>query len=69
MLNFIESYLKDKIPSTLISNIVIMREILNVGIPQGSFFCWLLFFQFINDTFSAKNIKLRLFADDACLSQ
>ena len=39
MLNFIESYLKDKIPSTLISNIVIMREILNVGIPQGSFFC------------------------------
>ena len=40
----------------------------NVGIPQGSCLGPLLFLVYINDIFLATNIKLRLFADDACLS-
>ena len=40
MLNFIESYLKDRSQSTVVNNVVYDREIFNVGIPQGS--CCLL---------------------------
>ena len=68
MLNLIESYLKDRSQSTVINNVVSEREILNVGIPQGSCLGPLLFLVYINDIFLATNIKLRLFADDACLS-
>ena len=68
MLNFIESYLKDSSQSTVIDNVVSDRGILNVGIPQGSCLGPLLFLMYINDIFLARNIKLRLFADDACLS-
>ena len=68
MLNFIESYLKDRSQSTVINNVVSEREILNVGIPQGSCLGPLLFLVYINDIFSATEVKLRLFADDACLS-
>ena len=50
MLNFIESYLKDRSQSTIIDNVVSEREILNVGIPQGSCFCPLILV-YINDTF------------------
>ena len=68
MLNLIESYLKDRSQSTVINNVVSECEILNVGIPQGSCLGPLLFLVYINDIFLATNIKLRLFADDACLS-
>ena len=68
MLNLIESYLKDRSQSTVINNVVSEREILNVGIPQGSCLGPLLFLVYINDIFSATEVKLRLFADDACLS-
>ena len=68
MLNFIESYLNDRNHSTVINNVVSEREILNFGIPQGSCLGPFLFLVYINDIFLATNIKLRLFADDACLS-
>ena len=44
------------------------REIVNVGIPQGSCLGPLLFLMYINDIFSSTEINMRLFADDACLS-
>ena len=47
MLNFIESYLKDRSQSTVVNNVVSEREILNVGIPQGSCFGPLLFLVYI----------------------
>ena len=67
MLNLI-SYLKDRSQSTVINNVVSERAFLNVGIPQGSCLGPLLFLVYINDIFSATEVKLRLFADDACLS-
>ena len=54
MLNFIESYLKDRSQSTVVNNVVSEREILNVGIPQGSCFGPLLFLVCIIDIVSAK---------------
>ena len=68
MLNLIESYFKDRSQSTVINNFLYEQEILNVGIIQGSCLGPLLFLVYINDIFLATNIKLRLFADDACLS-
>ena len=68
MLNLIESYLKDRSQSTVIIIFVSERKMLNVGIPQGFCVGPLLFLVYINDIFLATNIKLRLFADDACLS-
>ena len=47
MLNFIESYLKDRSQSTVVNNVVSEREILNVGIPQGSWFGPLLLLVYI----------------------
>ena len=44
------------------------REIVNVGIPQGSCLGSLLFVVYITDIFSSTEINMRLFADDACLS-
>ena len=45
------------------------REIVNVGIPQGSCFgSFFLFLLYINDIYSSTEISMRLFADDACLS-
>ena len=67
MLNFIVSYINNRIQSTVISNVVSESEILNIGIPQGSCFGPLLFLVYINDIFSA-TIRLRLFADNTCLS-
>ena len=54
--------------STVISNVVSGRKNLNDGIPQGCCFGPLLFIVYIKYLFSARNNKLRLFADDACLS-
>ena len=43
ILNLIENYLKDRSQSTVINNIVSERDILNVGLPQGSSLGLLLF--------------------------
>ena len=55
MLNFMESYLKDRSQSIVINNVVSKREILNVGIPPGSCLGPLLFLVYINDIFLATN--------------
>ena len=68
MLNLIEGYLKDISQYTIINNVVSEREILNVGISQDSCLGPLLFLVYINDIFSATKVKLKLFADDACLN-
>ena len=68
MLNFLKSYSKNRSQSTVINNVVSKRKIVNVGIPQGSCLGLLLFLVYINDIFSATEINMRLFADDACLS-
>ena len=41
---------------------------MNVEIPQGSCLGPLLFFVYISDIFASTEINMRLFADDACLS-
>ena len=68
MLKLLQSYLNNRTQSTIINNVVSEREIVNVGIPQGSCLGPLLFLVYINDIFSSTKINLRLFADDACLS-
>ena len=68
MLNLLQSYLYNRSQSTVINNVVSEREIVNVGIPQGSCLGPLLFLVYINDIFSSTEINMRLFADDACLS-
>ena len=68
MLNLLKDYLKDKSQSTVVNNVVSEREIVNVGIPQGSCLGPSLFLVYINDIFASTEIKMRLFADDACLS-
>ena len=68
MLNLLKDYLKDRSQSTVVNNVVSEREIVNVGIPQGSCLGPLLFLVYINDIFASTEINMRLFADDACLS-
>ena len=50
------------------NSVVFEHEVLNLGIPQSSCLGPLLLLVYINDIFSATEVKLRLFADDACLS-
>ena len=68
MLNLLQSYLNVRGQSTVVNNAVSEREIVNVGIPQGSCLGPLLFLVYINDSFYSTEIYMRLFADDACLS-
>ena len=50
------SYLNNRSQSTVINNVVSEREIVNVGIPQGSYLGPLLFFVHINVIFSSTEI-------------
>ena len=65
----IESYLKDRMLSTRIDNELSERNIINVGVPQGSILGPLLFILYINYIQMALhnlniNFNLILFADD-----
>ena len=68
MLKLLQSYLNNRSQKTVINNVVSEREILNVGIPQGSCLSPLRFLVYINNIFSSIEINMRLFAYDACLS-
>ena len=68
MLSLLKDYLNNRIQSIVINNVLSEREIVNVGISQGSCLGPLLFLVYINDIFSSTEINMRLFADDACLS-
>ena len=55
--------------STVINFVVPECKTLNVRIPQGdSCLGQLLFIVYVNDIFLLSKIKLRFFADNACLS-
>ena len=64
----IENFLKDRSQSTVINNSKSKSQEINVGVPQGSSLGPLLFLININDLPSSTNLKVRLFADDACVS-
>ena len=69
----IVSYLKDRMLSTRIDNELSERNIINVGVPQGSILGPLLFILYINDIHMALhnlniNFNLILFADDTSVS-
>ena len=53
MLKLLQSYLNNRTQSTIINNVVSEREIVNVGIPQGSCLGPLLFFVYMNYIFSS----------------
>ena len=67
-LTLIKNYLKDRQQITNVNNFKSNSLKINVGVPQGSCLGPLLFLIYINDIHLITNFKVRLFADDACLS-
>ena len=63
----IESYLTNRDQITIFNNIKSNKQLINLGVPQGSILGPLLFNLYINDIVQASNFSVRLFADDACL--
>ena len=67
-LRLIESYLASRWQYTTTNNVKSALMEINVGVPQGSSLGPLLFLVYINDLPLYTSLKVRLFADDACLS-
>ena len=65
---FTESYLNSRTQFVSINNCQSQTKPINIGVPQGSILCPLLFLIYINDLHNAVT-KPRLFADDTCLEQ
>ena len=67
-LKLLRSYLTGRTQITLVNNNKSNSKGVDSGVPQGSTLGPLLFLIYINDLPLATNMKVRLFADDACLS-
>ena len=67
-LKLMESFLADRHQWTVVGSQKSDSKIIDVGVPQGSTLGPLMFLIYINDLHTATNMKVRLFADDACLS-
>ena len=67
-LKLFESFLGNRKQFTTINNHSSSLESIDTGVPQGSTLGPLLFLIYINDLPTATTMKVRLFADDACLS-
>ena len=68
VLNLLRSYLSQRQQYTKANGYESNTQTINSGIPQGSTLGPLLFLIYVNDLPKATNMKVRLFADDACLS-
>lgn len=67
-LQLIQDFLKDRTQCTSVNSYKSNAKHINVGVPQGSSLGPLLFLLYINDLPTFTNLKVRLFADDACVS-
>ena len=67
-LKLLKSYLTSRLQYTKINNTNSNLMEINIGVPQGSSLGPLLFLVYINDLPLYTKLKVRLFADDACLS-
>ena len=67
-LKLIKTYLLDRRQVTVVNSLKSEEKVLNVGVPQGSSLGPLLFIVYVNDLPLVSNFKVRLFADDMCLS-
>ena len=67
-LNLIKSYLNNRQQFTTINSYKSKNLEINVGVPQGSCLGPLFFLVYVNDMHLSCNLKIRLFADDACVS-
>ena len=63
-----ESFLSNRKQLTRINNHTSSAKIIDSGVPQGSILGPLLFLIYINDIAYASDMKVRFYADDACLS-
>ena len=64
----LKNYLTNRDQRTIIKNSKSTPLPITCGVPQGSIMGTLFFNVYINDIINASNFKVRLFADDACLS-
>ena len=64
----INSFLRNRCQSTIVNSVRSSSKIIKSGVPQGSSLGPLLFLLYINDLPLCTNLKVTLFADDACLS-
>ena len=64
----LNSFLHNRYQSTIVNNTRSNLKVVNCGVPQGSSLGPLLFLLYINDLPLCTNLKVTLFADDACLS-
>ena len=67
-LKLFQNYLTNRTQQTIINNYKSTPLPITCGVPQGSILGPLLFNIYINNIIDSSNFKIRLFADDACLS-
>lgn len=67
-LSLFESYLSSRKQVTRVGCSISSIINIDVGVPQGSCLGPLLFLVYVNDMHLCTNLKIRLFADDACLT-
>ena len=67
-LNLLQSFLSNRKQFTKVNGYQSSAKLIDTGVPQGSTLGPFLFLIYINDISFASKIKVRLFADDACLS-
>ena len=67
-LKLLESYLTNRFQYTKVNDVKSDLKPVKMGVPQGSLLGPLLFLIYINDITKATNYKIRLFADDSCIS-